>query len=173
MPIIRITDGPLAGHKRQSIESIGKSMPGGDAIAVMSIVEAAHHSLKGYQNITPVANAGTDVTVSSQTVQLNGAGSFDSDGAIVSYAWTWAGGSATGVNPTVFLPYGVTDITLVATDNNGGTQTDHVIVKVFQPPVANAGIDISSASTSVQLNGSGSTPTGSVITGYALSLIHI
>ncbi|MFT4564273.1 MAG: hypothetical protein ACI9BW_004036, partial [Gammaproteobacteria bacterium] len=91
-------------------------------------------------NAAPVANAGLNKTVldsdglAGEIVTLNGSGSSDSDGTVVSYVWAWTGGSANGVNPTVNLPDGTTVVTLTVTDNDGAADTDSVSVTVEAPP---------------------------------------
>ncbi|HLJ17642.1 MAG TPA: PKD domain-containing protein, partial [Bryobacteraceae bacterium] len=50
----------------------------------------------------PVANAGPDQVVSvGQTVQLDGSGSFDPNGTIVQYSWTYAGSVPSGIQLTI------------------------------------------------------------------------
>ncbi|MDC1198784.1 PKD domain-containing protein [bacterium] len=130
-------------------------------------------------NVDPVANAGPDQPVADtdgapgETVALDGTGSSDSDGTIETYAWTWDGGSASGVNPSVSLPDGDTVVTLTVTDDRGGTDTDTVTISVEPaniPPVANAGADQTIpesngvAGETVTLNGAGSSdPDGSIV----------
>ena len=73
----------------------------------------------GPGNQPPVADAGPDIWTNdpSASVTLDGSGSTD-DGLIqpLTYTWTWSGGSATGVNPTVMLPPGITTVTLTVFD---------------------------------------------------------
>jgi hypothetical protein len=87
-------------------------------------------------NLPPVANAGTDITVTdsdnngSESVMLSGSASTD-DGTIVSYEWL--NGSTplgTGVTLTASFPVGATTVTLRVTDNGGLTATDTVLVTV-------------------------------------------
>ena len=90
-------------------------------------------------NSAPIADAGVDRTVDyGELVALDGSGSYDSDGPIVSYAWSWSGGSASGATPTVALPDGQTDVTLTVTDNDGATDSAMVTITVTAPaPAAN------------------------------------
>jgi hypothetical protein len=91
------------------------------------------------RNQSPIAYAGSDKTVidsddsGSETLTLNSTGSVDVDGSIDSYAWS-EGDSliATGANPSVDLSVGVHIITLTVTDNEGATDTDVVIITVFE-----------------------------------------
>src|SRR6187397_480157 len=58
----------------------------------------------GNTNTAPIANAGSNQTVTSGvTVTLNGTASSDPDGTIASYAWTQTAGT-----PTVTLASGTT-----------------------------------------------------------------
>ncbi len=89
-------------------------------------------------NVPPTANAGADQTVTDaevdgESITLDGSGSFDSDGNIVSYAWSWTGGSATGVNPSVNFDIGTYEVTLTVTDDDGDTDTDTVTITVEAP----------------------------------------
>jgi peptidoglycan/xylan/chitin deacetylase (PgdA/CDA1 family) len=91
-------------------------------------------------NSPPVANAGSDQTVvdsdgnGTQSVLLDGAASFDPDGAIVSYTWREGGATiATGATPTVSLAVGTHNISLTVVDANAATATDFVTVTVNPP----------------------------------------
>jgi hypothetical protein len=90
----------------------------------------------------PVANAGLDQTVEQTYYQgadvtLDGSGSNDPDGDPLTYSWTWDDGSATGVNPTVSLPLGITTITLVVNDGTVDSDSATVVITVQDttPPV--------------------------------------
>ena len=90
----------------------------------------------------PVAAAGADQTVTDtdgtgfEEVVLDGSGSSDSDGTIVSYAWREGGTPlANGVNPTVSLAVGTHTIELEVTDNDSQTAVDTVVVTVDPQPV--------------------------------------
>jgi len=92
-------------------------------------------------NQPPIANAGADQTVNENTaVTLNGTGSSDPDGSIVSYQWTQTSGpfvtltgantaSATFTSPTVVADTIMT-FSLVVTDNKGATANASVTVTV-------------------------------------------
>jgi O-glycosyl hydrolase len=87
--------------------------------------------------LRPNANAGSNqnFTVSDSTdkveVTLDGSSSTDSDGTIISYIWYLNDTIiATGSNPTIDLPIGRHEITLIVTDDNGGTDYDKVIINV-------------------------------------------
>lgn len=93
-------------------------------------------------NIPPVADAGPDQIVEQTyhqgaNVTLDGSGSTD-DGMLqpLTYTWTWIGGSATGVSPTVSLPLGgPTTITLTVFDGQfSDTDTVDITVEDTTPP---------------------------------------
>ena len=90
-------------------------------------------------NAVPMANAGADRTVVQGTiVTLDGSNSVDSDGTIVSYAWTQTGGTAvtlSGANtvqPTFTAPAGPAVLTfqLTVTDNQGTVASDSIIMTI-------------------------------------------
>ncbi len=135
------------------------------------------------ENNPPTANAGPDQTVSdsggngSEQVTLDGSGSNDPDGDIVSYVWREGTNQiATGPNPTVTLTNGAHTITLTVTDDGGLTASDSVSVTVSattnQLPTANAGPDRTvtdtddNGSQQVTLDGSGSSDSDGSIAGY-------
>lgn len=101
-------------------------------------------------NKPPVANAGADITIMLpyNTATLNGSASYDPDGTIVSYRWTYISGpntyTITGMNtprPTLYgLVQGTYVFQLTVTDNDGASATDRVQIVVKpqpnMPPVA-------------------------------------
>jgi len=94
------------------------------------------------------------------TLTLNGSGSADPDGTIVSYAWSDNGIPLTnGVQPVVNLPIGTHNIVLTVTDNEGGTGLSAVTITVLPPltvtltATPNKG---SNAPLTVQFTGQGS-----------------
>jgi hypothetical protein len=129
-------------------------------------------------NVPPIADAGADQTVvdsdrsGDELVTLDGSGSTDDDGTIVSYMWSDSGGQiATGVSPAVTLEVGTHPITLTVTDDGGATDTDSITVIVQGPPTAEAGPDQTvtddddSGDEEVTLDGSASTdPDGTIVT---------
>jgi len=96
-------------------------------------------------NSAPVANAGADqMVVSAAKVNLDGSGSSDPDGSIVSYAWSQTTGTAvtlSGANtsapgfdaPTVVANQILT-FQLTVTDNEGATNVDLINVTVTPTP---------------------------------------
>ena len=105
-------------------------------------------------NQAPVADAGPDHTVQSpgggsQVINLNGGGSSDPDGNIVSFQWFENGIQvAAGPTPTVVRPIGEHTFTLTVTDDQGATASDIVVITVQDappppndPPIADAGPD--------------------------------
>jgi hypothetical protein len=128
----------------------------------------------------PLANAGAGHTVYPFTnVTLDGSGSSDPDGRIVSYKWVQINGPrvriynadtahASFVAPNPGSPGASLVFSLHVTDTFGLTSRDQTIVNVinaYKPPVANAGPDQTvPALSSVVLDGSGSyDPEGSTV----------
>jgi len=90
-----------------------------------------------YGNQPPVANAGADVTTTiNQAVTLSGAGSSDSDGSIVSYAWSFGDGTAgSGVSVTkAYTTAGTYTVTLTVTDTAGASASDTAVITVQAAP---------------------------------------
>jgi len=133
-------------------------------------------------NKPPVANAGADfnITLPVNSVNLNATASTDPDGSIATYLWTklsgpsqFALGNSGSASTTAGnLAAGVYLIQLKVTDNQGAISQDTVKITVNaalvnQPPVANAGADMSITLplNSVNLNGaSSSDPDGTIST---------
>ncbi len=99
-------------------------------------------------NEPPIADAGPDQIVEQTSlagaeVTLNASGSYDPYGDPLTYAWTWADGSATGVSPTATFPVGVTTVTLTVDDGQyTDTDTVNITVQDTTPPIVNAGEDV-------------------------------
>jgi hypothetical protein len=128
----------------------------------------------------PSANAGSDqtITLPTNSVTLTGSGS-ESNGTIVSYAWTQLNGPATSIisspgnasTAVSGLIRGVYRFQLTVTDNSGVTASDVVTVTVNPTPVvtgplsANAGPNqtITLPANSVTLNGYGTETNGTIV----------
>jgi poly(3-hydroxybutyrate) depolymerase len=124
-------------------------------------------------NQPPTANAGgaQAITLPTSAITLDGSGSKDNDGQIVTYAWTKESGPASG---TIASPSAVsTQVTglvagayvfkLTVTDNSGATASATVSVTVNaavvannKPPIAKAGDDFATANNYAYLSGAGS-----------------
>jgi hypothetical protein len=125
-------------------------------------------------NKIPVANAGSDKTVSLMSTTLTGSGT-DTDGTIATYAWTQISGpsaaalinSTTNVLTASSLIIGTYVFRLRVTDNSGNTDSDYIKLSVTAPnilPVANAGADktITLPANSVTITGSGTDADGTI-----------
>lgn len=99
-------------------------------------------------NNPPVADAGSDQTVEANTtgganVNLDGTGSHDPEGDPLTYDWSWSGGSASGPTPAVYLPLGMTTVTLTVDDGiYTDTDTVDVTVQDTTPPSITAPPDM-------------------------------
>jgi hypothetical protein len=90
-------------------------------------------------NVPPVANAGPEQTVrAGNLVTLNGSGSTDANGDVLSYQWTWTTNPG---NVNLLLPLtanpsftptvaGIYVLTLTVDDRKGGTHTSRVLINV-------------------------------------------
>jgi serine protease AprX len=89
-------------------------------------------------NVAPISNAGGDQVVRAKsknrtaTVTLDGSGSSDPDGTIVTYRWSDAGGTVVGTSAKVSVKRGPGTyvFTLQVTDDDGATDSDSVTVVV-------------------------------------------
>jgi uncharacterized repeat protein (TIGR01451 family) len=125
-------------------------------------------------NQSPIANAGGQYTGAAGTaVQFNGSSSYDSDGTIVSYSWTFGdGGGGAGTTPShIYSAAGTYTATLTVTDNSSAQSSANATVTIGnsnQLPVANAGGPYSGVvGTSIQFNGGGSFDPDGMIVSYA------
>ena len=87
----------------------------------------------GSNNQLPVANAGGAYNgIISQNVPFLGNGSYDPDGSVVSYSWSFGdGGTASGAAPThAYTGTGTYTVTLTVTDNLGaqGSASTSVVI---------------------------------------------
>jgi poly(3-hydroxybutyrate) depolymerase len=131
-------------------------------------------------NQAPVARAGNDATIASNTYTLNGTSSSDADGSIIKYQWTQVSGPSTASIASVNgsssgvsgLVQGTYYFRLTIWDNKYEPSSDDVVITVTatsttnQAPVARAGNDasITLPTNSVTLNGSSSSDAdGSII----------
>ena len=65
-------------------------------------------------------------------IHFNGSGSYDPDGTIVSYLWTFGdGNNATGATPThTYAQNGTYTVTLTVADNGGATNKSTITVNI-------------------------------------------
>jgi PKD repeat protein len=126
-------------------------------------------------NRPPFANAGADRDATAgTTVTLDGSNSFDVDGSITSFRWTFGDGTAATNGVSVSHSYanaGTFPATLTVTDNEGATAQDTALVAVGSapnlPPIANAGPDQSaSVGAVVAFTGAGSSDPDGTIAAY-------
>ena len=124
----------------------------------------------------PTAAAGSDVSaLTGATVTLDGSGSSDADGSIVTDAWTQTAGpevslsGADSATPSFSsTSSGVYAFTLTVTDDSGLSSSDSISVTLRSAPVASAGAaQTVAAGTAVTLNGSASSDADGSIASYA------
>ena len=173
-------------------EVVVKVVGGKDATASATsnnqvLLQVGYIAFASGGNIAPIADAGADQSVDEgDSVTLDGSGSSDSDGSIVSYAWelitsnddvTLTGEDTAAASFTAPSVNVDTDLVfeLTVTDDDGVTAADSVTITVNDTnvaPVANAGIDQSvDEGTPVTLDGSGSGDSDGSIASYTWELI--
>ncbi len=122
---------------------------------------------------TAVADASPVTGTVPFSVDLDGTGSSDSDGSIVS--WKWASGpiTATGETPTVTIDTPGTHVfTLTVTDNDGATNTDTVAITGIAPPniaptaVASGSPTLGTRPLTIDVSGMGSSDSDGSIVSY-------
>ena len=83
----------------------------------------------------PVADAGPDRTAECTSAEgaavvLDGSGSSDPGGNPITFAWTGPFGTASGVSPTVDLPFGASTVSLVVDNGEFESDPDSAVVTV-------------------------------------------
>lgn len=152
---------------------------GGTYVISLIVNDDTTNSLPAYatvlvtdQNTVPIANAGADQDVNTNTlVSLSATGSYDGDGDPLTYLWTMGskpvGSSASLANSSALVTTftadiaGVYTISLIVNDGHNSSLVDTVTVTasfVNAAPVANGGPDQNiMAGATVSLDGAGST----------------
>ena len=87
------------------------------------------------ENAPPIAEAGTDHTTectgeAGTLVTLDGSGSMDPDGDLLTYSWSGPFGSASGVSPTVNFQKGTSYATLTVSDGKEDSVPDNVMITI-------------------------------------------
>ncbi|NJB87476.1 pectin methylesterase-like acyl-CoA thioesterase [Lewinella marina] len=82
---------------------------------------------------TAIASASRTHGIAPLTVHFDGSRSYDFDGHITGYNWTWEGGSASGPKPTVVFDAGVYQVKLQVTDDSGLTNSTTITVEATAP----------------------------------------
>lgn len=146
---------------------------------MLSFTNGASSGGSTVTNNPPAVSAGPDIvlTLPTNETYIHGSAS-DSDGTIASYRWTKISGGAAGMTNTAGsrlraynLLAGTYVFRLTAVDDDGATKYDDVTVAVSSsstsniPPVANAGADKATSSTSISVYGSGTDQDGKIV-GY-------
>jgi PKD repeat protein len=101
--------------------NIDSSIPADTKRSMYTVVIVGNGS-----NHPPVADPNGPYTgTEGVPIAYDGNGSYDTDGTIVSYLWTFGdGNNATGVTPThIYAQDGTYNVTLTVTDNDGATDT--------------------------------------------------
>ena len=112
-------------------------------------------------NNPPVADAGPDAAAApGEEVHLSAADSYDTDGKIIAYRWDFSDSDqpVDGAEVTrTFKEPGIYTAQLTVTDDSGASNslaTDSVTIVVNHQPVADAGPDIFTASSTILFDGS-------------------
>ena len=130
-------------------------------------------------NANPIADAGEDQNVKAfASVSLDGSGSSDSDGTIVSYSWRQTDGTEVELSGADQAIASFTapdadatlEFELTVTDDDGSSNSDSISVNVTinAIPIADAGADQNVTSgVTVSLDGSGSSDSDGSIVSYS------
>lgn len=182
--------GQYAFNDSTLVSPLVRHLTGGVYIFELTVTDSS--GLTGLDSVTvtvkphlpPIAAAGPGHSISlvlpASSVQLDGSGSSDPDGTIVSYRWSEVSGpvvfsisDSTAIKPTISnLAKGVYVVALKVTDNLGATGSDTLTITVYPPlnipPVANAGPHqtIILPASSAVLNGSASKDADGIIISY-------
>ncbi len=115
-------------------------------------------------NAPPVAVAGSDrIAAPGQNIQLDGRGSYDPDGKIISYRWDFSDGQgAVEAAPAVrkFNTPGVYTAQLTVKDDSNvssATARDTIFIRINNAPIAHAGSNLVTCETSVAFDAAAST----------------
>jgi len=173
---------PMGDYRRAGeTEAMHRTRTGLATAGILSLFLSACGG-GGASNVAPIANAGPAQVVNvGANVVLNGAASSDTDGTVVSYAWTQTAGTAvtlsnaSSAQPGFVAPQstavGTYTFRLVVTDNLGmasGASSVTITVNGNAVPVANAGTaQTVAAGAGVALNGGGSADPDGTIASYA------
>jgi chitodextrinase len=92
-----------------------------------------HGPSRGSTNILPVADAGGPyVALVGEDLVMNGLGSFDPDGFLINFSWSFGDGT-TATNATVVHQYqtvGMYLVTLTVVDNRGGVSSNTTVAHI-------------------------------------------
>ncbi|WP_179957787.1 PKD domain-containing protein [Exilibacterium tricleocarpae] len=141
----------------------------------ISLTEVALSVGGDVNDLPPVASfTGPDMAVIGSAISFDGSGSFDPDGGMISYSWTFGdGGTSTVQSPShTYYVIGNYTVALTISDDEGDIATATQFVEASdnrKDPIAIiAGPASAQVDTVVNFDGSGSTdPDGGVITVYA------
>ena len=139
--------------------------------ALLTVLDDSGHKdavsfdeVKIFINQSPVAIAGKDLIIApNETVCFDGSRSFDPDGKIIFYKWSFSDGKESNNSVRVcreFSKPGIYSATLTVIDNSqvdNSSAQDKVYIRVNHQPEADAGEDIYTNKRTVLLDGSGST----------------
>lgn len=114
----------------------------GTSVIIQELFRTQAFSVNEFENTagcnrSPIAKAGPDQTVECSSpngtlVTLDGSGSSDPDGDVLSFEWRDTANNLIGMTPAVglTLPLGTHTFTLTVDDGQGGTASDSVVITV-------------------------------------------
>jgi PKD repeat protein len=120
-----------------------------------------HDEARVVINAPPAANAGPDIlSAPGEDVTLDASNSFDSDGNVSLFRWDLSDANEPFFGATLVRAYsepGVYGARLTITDDSGAvnaTAQDEVTIRINHQPVANAGTDVFSSTSTITFDGS-------------------
>ncbi|MCW1924544.1 hypothetical protein OKA05_18405 [Luteolibacter arcticus] len=155
----------VAHDGKDLIVGLPKARKTGNIQSGKAYIYRNYAALNPNANYEPLADAGPDLFITdtivrgpapgyaiveppgSEEVVLDASASTDRENAIVSYEWTWPGGSATGESAIARFPVGSTPVTLTVKDGANLLHSDTVVVYIGLPQTPPDSVPVTTGNT--------------------------
>ncbi|MEJ5866630.1 PKD domain-containing protein [Pseudokineococcus sp. 5B2Z-1] len=140
--------------------------------APLSVAQVRRHALLGGLTAPNAApSASFTASASGLQVAVDGSGSSDADGSVVSYAWDFGDGSSASGRTAehAYAAEGSYTVRLVVTDDRGATATSSRVVEVARPAnvAPSASFTVSASGLQLAVDGSASSDADGSLVSYA------